>query len=417
MCDNEKINRQIRTWRTGEGVRTLTSGIVENLLRPLRSGEILIEVLFVPIHGSFWMATHPAGIHPRHDEFVSDGGFVFGNGGVARVISVAEDCARVQAGDFVSVMGHLPCGNEECRSCRVLRRYTECESGGNMIIGHGKGAPDGTFAQYCILPEIACEVCFSSGKPPSEEELMPYMFAFLFADVRNAMTRDPGILEKQRMLLIGAGYSGHLAAWLLLHHSPRARIIAVDTQEERLKSIQQIAPESISTMVLPQASTGVTGADSGNPWTHGELEEVVQSIENAISEHCGGQKCDLVFDASSGHTTPLWANSRILAPNAYCVVFGFGSDGLFLNKECLQISGLRIFTSRGVGDPDNQRAAVELIRSGASKVIYQGMIRESKRLDGLDQALAFIKEQHQLSGLMNRTPNAFLAPNLYIREQ
>ncbi len=416
MHGNEKTNRQIRTWRVGEGTRTLATGIVEGPLRPLRSGEILIEILFVPIHGSFWMATHPAGIHPRYDEFVSDGGFVFGNGGVARVISVAEDCGRIRPGDYVSVMGHLPCENDDCHSCQVLKRYTECESGGNRIVGHGKGAPDGTFAQYCILPEIACEVCFSSGRPPSEEELMPYMFAFLFADVRNAMTRDPGILERRRMLLIGAGYSGHLAAWLLLHHSPQARIIAVDTQEERLKSIKKIAPESICTMELPRPGTGATHMDQGNPLIDGEMKEAVRSIEDGIRKHWGRDKCDLIFDASSGNTSPLWANGRILAPDTHCVVFGFGSDGLFLDKECLQISGLRVYTSRGVGNPDNQRAAVELIRSGASKVIYQGMISESRRLDGLDQALAFIKEQHQLPGLMNRTPNAFMAPNSDIRD-
>jgi len=413
MRNTEIRNQQIRTWQTGDGGRTLETGIVEQPIKSLQSGEILIEVLFVPVHGSFWLASHPDGIHPRHDEFVVDGGFVFGNGGVGRVISVAEGCRRIHPKDYVSVMGHLPCAHESCYACRVLHRYTECDFGEGKIVGHGKGAPDGTFSRYCILPEIACEICFSPHNPPSEQELMPYMFGFLFADVRNAMTRDPDSLSKQRMLLFGAGYSGHLAAWLLLQSCPQAKILVVDPLEERLESITQIDPESIQTVALPWPLADALIAHHHDRKEGKELAGAIERIDSRMRDYFGHRKCDLVFDASSGNAAPLWADARVLSPGTHCIPFGFGSDRLIFNAECCQISGLRILMSRGVGDVGNRRAAIELIRSGAADIISRQLIAGAQRLEGLDQALAFIKAQHKLPGTVYRAPRAYIAPNAF----
>ena len=84
------INLQIRTQRTGNG-RQLETVLVETPLRPLGPREVRIAVRYVPMHGSFWLASNPKGIHPRHDEFLAAGGFVFGNGGVGQVIAAAPD--------------------------------------------------------------------------------------------------------------------------------------------------------------------------------------------------------------------------------------------------------------------------------------------------------------------------------------
>jgi threonine dehydrogenase-like Zn-dependent dehydrogenase len=389
---------------------------VKQSLGSLRSGEILVEVLFVPIHGSFWLASHPAGLHPRYDEFVEDGGFVFGNGGVGRVLAVAQDCQCIQPGDYVSVMGHLPCENSDCYSCQDLQRYTECEYGESKIVGHGKGAPDGTYAQYCVLPEIACEICFAESERPSEKELMPYMFGFLLADVRNALSRDRATLRSRRILLVGAGYSGHLAAWLLLRNSPEVRIVVADTQEERLESIRRMAPNSISTIRLPQPLKDHDGMDLSDSQDRSWWEKSLGLVASRIADCFGFRRCDLVFDASSGNTTQVWANTRILGPNTTCIPFGFGSDSLLLSKQSLQISGLRILTSRGVGDAENRQAAMELIRDGAADVIYQGMLNGAQRLEGLDQALSFIKSQQKQPGLLRRPPKAYIAPNKFIPE-
>jgi len=413
----EKMNQQIRTWQIADGIRDLKTAVVEKPLRALQSGEILIEVLFVPIHGSFWLASNPDGIHPRYEEFLSDGSFVFGNGGVGRVISVAGGCSGTRVGDYVSVMGHLPCANDSCYACRVLHHYTECDFDEGKIVGHGQGAPDGTFSCYCILPESVCEVCFSASDPPSEKELMPYMFGFLLADVRNAMARDPETLCKHRLLLIGAGYSSHLAAWILLRFSPQARIVVVDTLQERLKSIVQIAPESIRIIALPRRLVDGLNALLPDQKVGAQLAAAIEKIENCMGGFFGHRKCDLVLDASSGNSIPLWANSRVLRPGTHCILFGFGSDRLTLSQECLQISGLRILTSRGVGDVENRRAAIELIRLGAADIILDKLIRGAQKLEGLDQALAFIRTQHELPRDLYRAPNAYIVPNEFSPKQ
>ena len=395
------MNRQILTRCTPRG-RRLETALVERPLRQLNSGEILIEILFVPIHGSFWLASHPDGLHPRFDEFLADGGFVFGNGGVGRVVQTAPDCRRVQPGDFVSVMGHLPCRRDDCHGCKVLHRYTECDFGEGLIVGHGKGAPDGTYADFSIMGEIACELAFGAQARPSEAQLLPFMFAFLLADVRNALTRDVESLRRQRMLLIGAGYSGHLAAWLVLHARPNARIVVADTQPDMLESIVRMAPDSISAVLLP--------AQSGERPPERMREVAIERLSRAVAVHFNGRKCDLIFDASSGNTTWLWANTRLLSAGCHCIPYGFGSEHLLLDKNSLQVSGMKVMTSRGVGDLDNRRQAMDLIHRGATKSIVDLLNLPGCRLTGLEEAAEFIRRQHALPASVHRATRVYISP-------
>lgn len=131
----------------------------------------------------------------------------------------------------------------------------------------------------------------------------------------------------------------------------------------------------------------------------------------------GHRKCDLVFDASSGNSTPLWSNFRVLSPGAHAVLFGFGSNRLTLNRECLQISGLRLLTSRGVGNVENRRAALALIRHGAADMIFDKLIKDAQKLEGLERAMAFIWTQHELSQDLYRAPKAYIAPNEFSPNQ
>lgn len=393
-----KVNRQILTRQAGGG-RQLETRLVTRTLRPLESGEILVELLMVPIHGSFWLATDPRGVHPRYEEFLSAEEFVFGNGGVGRVIDASPDCRRVRCGDYVSVMGHLPCSHDNCHACQVLQRYTECEFGESMIVGHGKGAPDGTYAEYCILDEIACEVCVGADSQPSEQDLLPFMFAFLLADVRNALTRDVETLQRRRILIIGAGYSGHLAAWLLLRACPEAQIVVADINEDMLCSIARINTRSIHTVALPDPRR--------NTWA----DEAKRVLADALRDVFGERKCEVLFDASSGNSTVLWADARVLGPGCHCISFGFGSDSLLLDKACLQVSGLKIMTSRGVGDASNRKASVELISAGAAASIIDYLVSHGRRLDGLDAAIKFVSRQHQSPDAAVRPPIAYIVPN------
>src|SRR4051794_3148949 len=107
-----RTTEQLRTRYRDETKSELVTELVESELRSPRQGEILVEVAYVPMHGSFWLASHPAGLHPRKQEFLKDGSFVFGNGGVGRVVATGTDSVR--PGDYVTIFGHAPCSHYNC---------------------------------------------------------------------------------------------------------------------------------------------------------------------------------------------------------------------------------------------------------------------------------------------------------------
>ena len=200
-------------------------------------------MLYVPLHGSFWLASHPDGIHPRKAEFLKDERFVFGNGGVARVVQSTLGERDVAVGDYVCVFGHVPCDHYDCYACNVLHRYTECDYGESHILGHGKGSTEGTYGEVCGFASLF-PMTSATARPrkPSREQLMAFMFGFLVADVRNALTRHPDTLRQRRMLLFGAGYSGQIAAYIHNRSCPEAKIFVVDSNSEYLKKIKGDRP-------------------------------------------------------------------------------------------------------------------------------------------------------------------------------
>ena len=238
-------NIQIRTTWDDKERGTLKTELVESQVRELQPGEVLVEMMYVPLHGSFWLASHPEGIHPRKYEFLEEDYFVFGNGGVGRVIESTLDERDVRKGDYVCVFGHMPCDNYDCYACTVLNRYTECDYGESKILGHGKGSTEGTYGKYVILPRHAYEICYRAEEVPDEAALKAFMFGFLIADVRNALTRHADSLRMRRMLLVGAGFSGQIAAYIHNRTCPESCIFVIDSSKERLDKIKRIDPESI----------------------------------------------------------------------------------------------------------------------------------------------------------------------------
>jgi threonine dehydrogenase-like Zn-dependent dehydrogenase len=405
-------NRQLETRFRDETRSTLMTGLVESDLRPLRDGEILVEVLYVPMHGSFWLASHPHGLHPRKDEFMKGGSFVFGNGGVARVIAGSATSTGARVGDYVTIFGHTPCSHYNCYACTVLHRYTECEYKESTIIGHGKGAHDGTYARYAILPPFSYEICYREEERPTDAQLLPFMYAFLLADVRNALTRHPDTLRNRRMLLFGAGQSGHIAAYIHLRSTPEAKLVVVEPSPERAASLKSLDPHAVEVFQLPRELVNRLSAREDMPRFREELSGVIEGIREAMLRHFGGRLCNLLFDASSGNTAPLWDNTRILSPACHCIPFGFGSDYVLLNQALIQVSGLNLLMSRGVGNLRNRREVIELIKAGGSEFIERYLTADSRRLSGLDAALAFIREQHEPPRMLHEIPHAYMAPSL-----
>ena len=406
----ETHKRLVTRWADDRQER-LTTRLEEAPFPDLKFGEIAVEMLYVPMHGSFWLSTHPDAIHPRSAEFMEGGHFVFGNGGVGRVIATQEDPRLVKPGDYVCVFGHVPCNHYDCYACTVLHRYTECDYGESGIIGHGKGAPDGTYSNYAVLPKHSYNVCFRAEETPTEEDLMPFMFAFLVADVRNALTRHPDSLRQRRMMLVGAGFSGEIAAYIHNKSVPEAKCFAVDGSAKRLERIRAIDPESIRTYTLPPKVIAELNSGHRDPDFRHDLQETIDELAAERDAFLGENRCNLLFDGSSGNSTPLWDNKRILNPTMHCIPFGFGSHYILLSKEIVQMSGLNIIMSRGVGNIRNRQETIQLIKAGASKFLYQNLISTSRRLNGMDEVAAFVKEQHEPPKAIHEIPHAYFCPN------
>ncbi|MBS2036001.1 zinc-binding dehydrogenase [bacterium] len=402
--ENPQVNLQIRTRATA---RQLVTELITAPRPQIQAGQVLVEVLYVPLHGSFWLATHPHNLHPRRHEFLQDGSFVFGSGGVGRVLEVSgSNPARAQVGDFVTLFGHLPCQHADCRSCWQLHRYVECDYGQGRILGHGKGGPDGSYARYVGLPPYSYEVCYRAAENPDESHLTAFMYAYLFADVRNACSRNSGTLGRERMLLIGAGQSALIAAYLHLSSGADHRLVVVDPCLERACRVQSMSPERVEFFCPPQNL--IERLNAGQPV---DLEPLLVELSQRCRQHFQGRACDLVFDASSGNATPLWAHPCILSPGCLCIPFGFGSQGLQLSPELLQLSGLTIRTSRGVGDLHNRRLVVERLRAEWSEISRRFLVSAARRLSSLEEAMDFIREQHMPPRPLHQVELAYITPN------
>jgi threonine dehydrogenase-like Zn-dependent dehydrogenase len=397
---------QVYTIRDEKKSGTLKTRLRKKELRPINPGEILVEMLYVPIHGSFWLATHPHGIHPRMDEFFADDYFVFGNGGVARVMESWN--RQVNEGDYVCIFGHVPCNHYDCYACTVLHRYTECDFNEGTILGHGKHGFDGTYSEYAILPESSYELCYRRDENPGTDQLKPFMLGFLFADVRNALTRHIDSLRMRRMLIFGAGYSGLAAAYIHNRTSPESKIFVVDSSKKRLDVIRSINHDSIATCLLPADVVNELNLDVRNPEHREKFDDVIIQIRNKMRKHFKGRGCNILFDCSSGNSAPLWDNPHILSPTTHCIPFGFGSESVQISKELIQMSGLTFMMSRGVGNIRNRTEVIELIKAGASKFINEKMISSSKRLHGIETASEFIRKMHHPPKPIHEIKHAYI---------
>jgi threonine dehydrogenase-like Zn-dependent dehydrogenase len=399
-------NFQIKTMWHDKNKKKLTTRLISSELPSLKQDEILVEMLYVPILGSFWLATHPEALHPRIDELMETDGFVFGNGGVGKVIESNVSDTEVGVGDYVCIYGHYPCNNYDCYACNVLNRYVECDYNQGKIVGHGKNSYEGTYARYVILPKQAYEVCYKAHENPTAKQLTPFMYGFLLADVRNALTRHTDTLRMRRMLLFGAGCSGLTAAYIHNRTCPESKIFVIDSSEQRLEKVRDLDPDAIKTFKMPTDIVEQLNSYQKRIGFRHEQKKVVENIRTEMKKHFGGRGCNILFDASSGNTAPLWDNKRILSPTAHCIIFGFGSEYILLNRELIQLSGLTIMMSRGVGNIRNRKEVIELIKAGANKFINRSLLSGIKEIDGLDNAIKFIETiQYQSRFLHNIEPS------------
>jgi len=390
-------NLQLVTRWANSDHNSLVTELRSKPLRQIEATEILVRIESVPAHGSFWLATDPSAVHPRIGEFLLDGEFVFGNGGVGCVISCGSLVKGVVPGDYVSIFGHYACEHHDCAPCHKYGRYVECSYGEGKILGHGGGALDGTFAQFAILPLGTWIRCFKASQFPTDRDLIPFMYSFLVADVRNALSGVKLQKEKNNVLLFGAGLSGHIAVALLLSAFPQEiRIIVADPDDDNLQSIKRLAPDMIRAVSLPNDPLGHINSPTQDG-SRNDLHVGSSLLARNIDEFFPQKRADLIFECSSGDSTNYWANTLVLRPRTVVILFGFGLKNLVLSPELLQTSGLEIRTSRGVGDRENMEEAIGFIKETGYKIINKFILDRAKRFDSLqvflDYALGIGKSQ------------------------
>lgn len=364
-------------------------------LKKLKNGEILVKNLFVPVHGSFWLSSSEKPAHPRIQEFLIKNHFVFGNGGVSKIIDKHVSVDDADIGDYVAVFGHYPCDNYDCYSCKVLHRYTECQYGQGKIIGHGKDSYDGTFSEYTILPKFSYEICFKRKEKPSNKELMPFMYSFLLADVRNALTRIPELYKNNRMVLFGAGQSGSLAAYLFSNSSPDNKIFLVDNDSKKIENLKKNINSEIDYFVINKKISNELNKKIPSYDFADLISNTIDKISKKLNKFFNNKNLGLLMDCSSSNTSPLWSNNKILKENSFVIPFGFASNMILLDEMTIQKSGLTVMMSRGVGNQRNRKETIELIRRSKGKFIAELFFKNSIKVQGIDSMIDKIKKRKQ----------------------
>ena len=101
------------------------------------------------------------------------------------------------------------------------------------------------------------------------------------ADVRNTLTRNKDTLHLRRALIIGAGHSGAIAAWLHTHSCPGSRIVVVDTAEDRARRASEIEGGSITPSLSLQELCGIVNREFE---TRPDLVDRPQLVLNRFGE-------------------------------------------------------------------------------------------------------------------------------------
>ena len=362
-------------------------------LKKLNKGEILVKNIYVPVHGSFWLSSSEKPAHPRIEEFLEKNYFVFGNGGVAKIVDKHISVDEVEIGDYVAVFGHYPCNNYDCYSCRVLHRYTECQYGQGKIIGHGKDSYDGTFSEYTILPKYSYELCFKRKDKPTNKDLMPFMYSFLLADVRNALTRIPELYKNNRMVLFGAGQSGSLAAYLFSNSSPNNKIFIIDNDLKKIQNLRKNIVSDIDYFIINKNLSNQLNKKIPSYDFADLINETIDEISKKLNKFFNNKNLGLLMDCSSSNTSLLWSNNKILKENSFVIPFGFASNMILLDDITIQKSGLTIMMSRGVGNQRNRKETIELIKRSKGNFIYNLFIKNAIKVRGIDNMIDKISQR------------------------
>lgn len=195
--------------------------IVEKELRPLESGEALVDVEFCGFCHT--------DIHVANGDYGDKPGRVLGHEGIGIVSKVADDVSILKVGDRVSIAWLFQsCGH--CEYCNTGRE-TLCRS----VLNAGYTA-DGGMAEQCIVTaDYAVKV--PEGLDPAQATSITCAGVTTYKAIKESKVR-PG----QWIAIFGVGGLGNLA----VQYAKKvfgAHVIAIDVSDEKLALAEEVGAD------------------------------------------------------------------------------------------------------------------------------------------------------------------------------
>ena len=197
--------------------------IEEKVLRPLETGEALVEVEYCRVCHT--------DLHVAHGDFGKVPGRVLGHEGIGIVKEVAPDVKSLKVGDRVSVAWFF----EGCGMCEYCTtgRETLCRS-----VKNAGYSVDGGMAEQCIVTaDYAVKV--PEGLDPAQASSITCAGVTTYKAIKEAKV-EPG----QWVVLYGAGGLGNLA----VQYAKKvfnAHVIAVDINNDKLALAKEVGADIV----------------------------------------------------------------------------------------------------------------------------------------------------------------------------
>ncbi|MFC0525989.1 alcohol dehydrogenase AdhP [Pontibacillus salicampi] len=270
--------------------------IVEKEVRPLKSGEALVDVEYCGVCHT--------DLHVAAGDFGQVDGRVLGHEGIGVVSQVADDVTSLKVGDRVSIAWMFQaCGR--CEYC-TTGRETYCRN-----VQNAGYSVDGGMAEQCIVTaDYAVKV--PEGLNPAQASSITCAGVTTYKAIKVS-----DIKAGQWIVVYGCGGLGNLAIQYAKNVF-NANVIAVDINDDKLSLAKEI------------------GADiTINPLTQGDAEEVIQ-------EQLGGAHAAVVTAVSKAAF-----NSAVHAVRACgkVVAVGLPSDTMDLSIPRLVLDGIEVLGS------------------------------------------------------------------------
>lgn len=197
--------------------------VVDKILRPLKTGEALVEVEYCGVCHT--------DLHVAHGDFGQVPGRVLGHEGIGIIKEISPDVTHLKVGDRVSIAWFF----EGCGTCEY------CTTGRETLCRNVKNAGysvDGGMAQECIVTaDYAVKV--PEGLDPAQASSITCAGVTTYKAIKEAKVK-PG----EWIVIYGAGGLGNLA----VQYAKKvfnAHVVAVDINNDKLELAKKVGADII----------------------------------------------------------------------------------------------------------------------------------------------------------------------------